>query len=149
MRLLDLSAQAPCIHPTEQDKDGNPVEGATVFYARCLTGSEQGAINDALLDFGNMGVKTEGENAKFDMNMAISPSTRKLNRVRLGICNWDNLHDADGKLIEFTQETIRLGNREFQAIPMAVVDALPRDILDWLAEEVAKASTVSAQEGNV
>lgn len=171
MRLMNTAATVPYVHPTEREPAfipnpdtgtkeehatipnpdaGNPKPGATVWHLRAITSREDGALQDAVYDMTRTtAVQDKDGDTKVKLNMAVSPSSLRRNRVRLGIGGWDNLLDAEGNAIPFTREEFTLGARTFQGVPEEVLDMMPQSLITILASEVERHSSVTPTEGNV
>lgn len=170
MRLMNTSASVAYVHPSEREPDlipntdeatkaktpmvanpnaGKPKDGATVWMLRAMTSREDGALQDSIYDLSRTSAaQDKSGDMRVNMNMAISPSTLRRNRVRLGIVGWENLLDHEGNPIPFTQVDFALGNKTFKAVPEDVLDMMPQSLINALAAEVEKNSSVSFVEGN-
>lgn len=151
MRLMNTAAQIPFVLPDDRDPaTGEPRDDATTFMLRCLSATENGALNDSLVNLNPTIKGTTEDNMEVDVGgMQFSMSTRNINRVRLGLCGWDGLTDPDtGEEIPFTQEPLRIGGRRFMAVPLSVVDRFPQEAINELARKIGEIATLSAKEGN-
>lgn len=133
---------------------GEPVPGHTVWYFRGLTSAEEGTLTDAMFDFGKTSVTgADGNNAKVDVGMSISPSTNRRSRVRLALVGWENLYgeetDGDGNPlpIEYKAEPFDLLGQRFTGAPGAVLDMIPQAVLTRMDRFVKGLSSVEPGTG--
>jgi hypothetical protein len=158
MRLMSTNAKVPYIDVIDregQKPDGKPVKGHTTFYFRALTSAERGVIMDSMFDLGKSTVRAtgDGEDAKVDMAMRISPSANRRNAVQLALIGWDGLYGAetDDKgnplKIDFEAEDITIGGEVFSAAPGAVLDMFDPQMLQRMDAFVRSLSIVEPGVG--
>lgn len=150
MRLMSTAIQVPYVLSDDKDEKGEPLPGATTFQLRCLTASEDGALDDGLVDMAGTVVGTANGEASVNMgDMQISIHGRLMNRLRLGICGWDTLTDPEtGEEIPFTQEPFRVGGRKMEGVPLRILDRFPKSAVRELARKIENLSTLTHAEGN-
>ena len=172
MRLMNTASHIRYVHPSEREPDtiphpddsgkpladrrvipnpnaGQPLPGATVWLLRALTSREEGALQDAIYDLSRARARQDsGGEAQVDMNIAITPSSLRRNRVRMGLVGWENLHSADGSPIEYVAEELTLGVRTYKAAPDSVIDMMPITLIAALAAQIERISSITPAEGN-
>lgn len=151
MQLMSIAAQVPYTLKSEREADGTPKEGATVFVLRCLSATESGALEDALVAFSGTtmnGVDEDG-NPKIDMGgMQISMSGRVINRVRIGLCGWENLTDENGDEVDYSKEKFQIGGRRLDGVPLSIIDRFGMAVIKELSDKIESLSTLSHEQGN-
>ena len=151
MRLMNTAAQVPFVLTADRDPaTGEARDDATTFMLRCLSATENGALDDSLVNVNPTIKGTTEDTMDVEIGgMQFSMSTRNINRVRLGLCGWDGLTDPDtGEEIPFTQEPLRIGGRRFMAVPLSVVDRFPPEAIKELSSKIGEIASLSAKEGN-
>lgn len=138
----------PCRGPS-----GEPLDGATIFYIRTLTGYDEGFVQDQNL----MVLSTTNDKGEIVQNVErrvgiFQPAYAVL---RVGLIRWENLIDENDQEIKFESEIITVGSRSFTVPTWACLERLPptvafevmRAIKDYdslTKDDVSKSGAVSS-----
>jgi hypothetical protein len=117
------------------DDPGKGTPDATTFKLRTLDVTVTSHINDNSLSF-------EGETG----TPSIKINQSHVERVRFGLCGWDNFQDQDGNHIDFRTVKRNLGGRSYEVAADECLNRLGMERIRELSEAIQKRNRVTRDE---
>jgi len=148
IKALDIGKTRP--FTSKHDTDGDP----TIWQIGILSSRDKGAIRDSstsfsfnkeTLDTGDADGEASDET---NIDTRIERSKMNFEAVRRGLKGWSNFIGPDGNDVCFKFRMMDVGGgRKQNVVPNDLLDLIPIDVIDEIADQVMSDATVPAGEG--